>query len=461
MATFRNLVAGSAVLAIGAVAFLSSGTTMHADTAATPTFTKDVMPIIQQKCETCHRADGMAPFSLSTYEDARPWVKSIAQRVQSRQMPPWNIDKTVGIQSFKNDRSLSDDQIATIVKWASTGAPKGDMKDMPAAQKFPDGQGWEMEQKGWGKPDLVVTSTPWTVPAEGQDAWWRPVVDTGLTEERWVRAIEIRPVTVPMRKVTHHALARLQQDDKQNGLDPALFTNDPNVAGDGLFMEWAVGKNADIMRPDSGRLMLPGSKISFEMHYHSVGEEVKDAQVQLGVWFYPKGQEPKHREVLALFNAFSSSVPGARGLDIAPNAITTTESFVPLRQNARIENFQVHEHLRGKGMSMEALFPDGRRQMLSQVTDFNFNWMNMYIYSDDAAPLLPKGTILHLVAWYDNTKANKNNPDPDQWVGYGDRTVDEMGHAWLNITYMDDNDFKAEVAKRASLTGSSTQQQQQ
>jgi len=329
---------------------------------------------------------------------------------------------------------------------------------MPAAMKWPEGQGWQEELK-WGKPDLVVTSTPWTVPAEGQDAWWRPAVDTGLTEPRWVRAIEIRPTTVPMRKVTHHALARLQQ--KEEGIDPALFTNDPNVAGDGLFMEWAVGKNADEMRPDSGRLMLPGSKISFEMHYHSVGEEVKDAQVELAVWFYPKGQEPKHREVLALFNAFSSSVPGARGLDIAPNAITTTESFVPLRQNARIENFQVHEHLRGKGMSMEALFPDGRRQMLSQVTDFNFNWMNMYIYSDDAAPLLPKGTILHLVAWYDNTKGNKSNPDPDQWVGYGDRTVDEMGHAWLNITYYSDDEFKAEVAKRAAMTGANTQQQQQ
>src|SRR4029077_6918193 len=126
-----------------------------------------------------------------------------------------------------------------------------------------------------------------------------------------------------------------------------------------------------------------------------------------------------------------------------------------------IENFHVHEHLRGKGMSMEALFPNGQRQMLSQVTDFNFNWMNMYIYSDDAAPLLPKGTILHLVAWYDNTKGNKSNPDPDQWVGYGDRTVDEMGHAWLNITYLEDNDFKAEQAKRDAATGTSTQQQQQ
>ena len=171
----------------------------------------------------------------------------------------------------------------------------------------------------YGPPDLTVKSPPWTVPAEGQDAWWRPEVPTGLTEARWVRAIEIRPTSVEMRKVTHHALARLQQKEDAT-MPKELFTNDPNVAGDGLFMEWAVGKNADEMRPDSGRLMLPGSKILWEMHYHSVGEEVKDAQVELAVWFYPKGQEPKHREVLALFNSFSSSVPGGRGLDIPPNA---------------------------------------------------------------------------------------------------------------------------------------------
>ena len=371
--------AGPSALAVGAVLILR-GTAMHAADAATPTFTKDVAPIIQQKCESCHRAEGMAPMSLATYEDARPFLKSIAQKVGTRQMPPWDIDRTVGIQKFKNDRSLTDDQVETIMKWANNGAPKGDPKDMPAAINWPDGQGW-MGQAKFGTPDLVLKSTPWTVPAEGQDAWWRPTVPTGLTEERWVRAIEIRPSTVAMRKVTHHALARLQQ--KEEGLDPALFTNDPNVAGDGLFMEWAVGKNVDEMEPGSGRLMLPGSQISFEMHYHSTGEEVKDATVELAVWFYPKGQEPKHREVLALFNAFSGSAPGARGLDIAPNAITTTESFVTLRENARIENFQVHEHLRGKGMSMEALYPNGQRQMLSQVTDFKFNWMNMYIYADD------------------------------------------------------------------------------
>ena len=445
-------------VAIAGVAVFAGSAPLHADVPATPTFTKDVAPILQQKCDTCHRPDGMAPMSLETYQDARPWIRSIQQRVSARQMPPWFIDKTVGIQKFKNDRSLDDDQYNTILKWIAGGAPMGDPKDMPAPIKWPSDQGWQ-EQAKFGPPDLVLKSAPWTVPAEGQDAWWRPETPTGLTEPRWVRAIEIRPLTVEMRKVTHHALARLQQDEKQSGLDPALFTNDPNVAGDGLFMEWAVGKNADEMRPDSGRLMLPGSKIVWEMHYHAVGEEVKDAQVEMGIWFYPKGQEPKHREVLALFNAFSGSVPGGRGLDIAPNAITTTESFIPLKQNARIENFQVHEHLRGKGMSMEAIYPDGHRQMLSQVTDFNFNWMNMYIYADDAAPLLPKGTILHLVAWYDNTRNNKSNPDPDQWVGYGDRTVDEMGHAWLNITYMNDEDFKAEVAKRAALTQTDSQGQ--
>ena len=413
-----------------------------ADAPKQVTFTKDVAPIFQAKCESCHRPDSMAPMSLRTYEEARPWVRSIAQRVSSRQMPPWHIDKTIGIQQFKNDRSLSDEQIDTIMAWVAAGAPKGDPKEMPKPRVWNDDTGWTLAAK-YGAPDLIIKSPEYTMPAVAQDAWWRPSVPTGLTEPRWVRAIEIRPVGKDARKITHHALARLQQDED---MPKELFTNDPNVAGDGLFMEWAVGKNGDEMRPDSGRLMLPGSKIVWEMHYHAVGEEVT-AHTELGVYFYPKGQEPKHREVLALFNTFSTP---NRALDIPPNRVTTTESFVTLRENARIENFQAHMHLRGKGMSMEAMYPDGRREMLSQVTNFNFNWHNMYIYADDAAPLLPKGTILHFLAWYDNTANNKSNPDPDQWVGWGDRTVDEMGHAWLNITYYSDTEFKAETAARAA-----------
>ncbi len=288
------------------------------------TFTRNVAPIFQEKCESCHRPDNMAPMSLRTYEEARPWVRSIAQRVGSRQMPPWHIDKTIGIQKFKNDRSLSDDQIDTIMAWVAAGAPKGDPQDMPAPKVWNDETGWTLAAK-YGQPDLIVKSPEYTMPAVAQDAWWRPSVPTGLTEPRWVRAIEIRPVGKNARKITHHALARLQQTEE---MDAALFTNDPNVAGDGLFMEWAVGKNGDEMRPDSGRLMLPGSKIVWEMHYHAVGEEIS-AHTELGVYFYPKGQEPKHREVLALFNTFSG---GARALDISPNKVTTTESFVSLKR---------------------------------------------------------------------------------------------------------------------------------
>jgi hypothetical protein len=441
---------GVAVLAVIGAAWLAGARPSAQAPAAkpAPTFTKDIAPIFQNKCEACHRPDNMAPMSLISYEDARPWARAIAQRVETRQMPPWHIDRTVGIQTFKNDRSLSDEQVDTILRWVAAGAPKGDPKDMPPPKQWPDESKWQMAAK-YGAPDLVIKSAPYTMPAAAQDAWWRPVSDTGLTEPRWVRAIEIRPSTVKGRRVTHHALARLQQAENMRS---ELFTNDPNVSGDGLFMEWAVGKNGDEMRPDSGRLMLPGSKIVWEVHYHAVGEAITDS-VELGVYFYPKGQEPKHREVLALFNTFTGS---RTMLDIPPNQVTTTESFVSLKENARIENFQAHMHLRGKGMSMEALYPDGRREMLSQVTDFNFNWHNMYIYTDDAAPLLPKGTLLHLIAWYDNTRGNKANPDPDQWVGWGDRTIDEMGHAWLNITYFGDEEFKAEVARRNSLRPAAT-----
>jgi len=342
------------LLAVGAVVSLAAPA-FASEPGKTPTFTKDVAPIFQAKCESCHRPDSIAPMSLVTYKDARPWARSIAQRVKGRQMPPWHIDKTVGIQHFKNDRSLSDAQIATIVDWVTAGAPEGNPSDMPPPVVWNDDSKWNFASK-YGPPDLVIKSPDYTMPAVAQDAWWRPVVDTGITEPRWVRAIEIRPSTIKGRKITHHALARLQQTED---MPKELFTNDPDVAGDGLFMEWAVGKPGDEMRSDSGRLMLPGSKIVFEMHYHAVGEQITD-HVELAIYFYPKGQEPKHREVLALFSTITG---GNRALDLPPNQVTTTENFAVLKENARIENFQAHMHLRGKGMSMEAIYPDGRREM--------------------------------------------------------------------------------------------------
>ena len=452
-AEFRGLCRlGALAGTVLAVPLLASAQTAQ----ATPTFTKDVASIFQEKCESCHRPDSIAPMSLVTYEEARPWARSIKNRVTSRQMPPWHIDKTIGIQHFENDRSLSDAQIDTIVRWVDGGAPKGDMKDMPPPVKWADDTIWNFASLFDGPPDLVIKSPAYTQKALAQDAWFKPVVPTGLTEARWVRAIEIRPSTVKGRKITHHALARLQQTENGNDeVQRSAATGDE--PGPGLFMEWAVGKQGEIMRPNSGKLMLPDSKIVFDIHYSATGEDVTDS-VELGIYFYPKGQEPKYRQALALFSGITG---GNRSLDIAPNSVYVGTNFHVMRKAGRVENFQPHMHLRGKAMSIEAILPTGQTQMLSMVSDFSFNWHNNYVYADDAAPLLPKGTILKITSWHDNTVANKNNPDPNQWVGWGDRTVDEMAHAWVNITYMDDEDFQAEVEKRKQKTSNTTTAQQQ
>jgi hypothetical protein len=451
---FRGLIrwgaAAGAVLVFPVIAAAQSS-------KPTPTFTKDVARIFQEKCESCHRPDSIAPMSLVTYEETRPWARSIKNRVAARQMPPWHIDKTIGIQHYQNDRSLSDEQIDTIVRWVDGGAPKGDVKDMPAPVKWADDNVWNFAPLFGGPPDLIVKSPQYTQKAGAQDAWFKPVVATGLTETRWVRAIEIRPGTVKGRKITHHALARLQQEEPgaEPGVRPAAASNDD--PGPGLFMEWAVGKQGEIMRPNSGKLMLPGSKIVWDIHYSDGGEDVTD-HVELGIYFYPKGQEPKYRQALALFSGITG---GNRALDIQPNSVYVGTNFHVMRKAGRVENFQPHMHLRGKAMSVEAILPTGQTQMLSMVSNFSFNWHNNYVFADDAAPLLPKGTILKITSWHDNTAQNPHNPDPNQWVGWGDRTVDEMAHAWINITYMDDEDFKVELEKRKQRTATTTTERQQ
>ena len=437
----------SALLALSASGFAAE---LHDKSV---TFTKDIAPIFQEKCESCHRNGSMAPMSLVTYEETRPWAKAIKERVVTRNMPPWHIDKTVGIQHFQNDRSLSDDQIDTIARWVDQGAQRGDPKDMPAPKQWPDDKGWVLAAK-YGQPDLVLKSEQYTMPAHGQDVWFKPYTEIPITEARWVRAVEMRPATMPGRRITHHALARLIQDEPDpqpkdpNASDDAAAAGG-NGSGPGLLMEWAVGKNYDIYRPNTGKLLLPGSKIWWEMHYHAVGEEISD-HVELAVYLYPKGEVPKYRTFL---NAFQAMPRTARTLDIAPNSLAQSQNFTILKAPARLENFQPHMHLRGKGMSMEAILPDGTSQMLSYVNNFSFNWMNNYIYADDDAPVLPRGTLIHITAWYDNTTANRNNPDPDQWVGWGDRTVDEMGHAWVNVTYITDDDYKEWAAKHRARPG--------
>ena len=445
---------GSVVLTGG---FVMSSRAVAAE-ADKVTYSNQVVRIFQEKCQDCHRAGTVAPMSLVTFEETRPWARSIKERVLSANMPPWHIDKTYGVRHFSNDMSLTDAEIKTVVKWVDAGSPEGDKKDLPPLKQWPNDDGWQLS-KQFGAPDLVLKSEPYTMPANSQDQWWKPLTQIDLKEPRWVRAVEMRPGTNAGRKITHHALAHLVQEDP----DARAFSDpvgsggrSPNEAG--TLMEWAIGKSYDVYREGTGKLLLPGSHIWWDIHYHAVGETIRD-HVELGVWFYPKGQEPKYRTYLTGFQAVSRvGVP----LDIAPNSITASDGFTVLKAPARLENYQPHMHLRGTAMAMEAILPDGTIQPIANVGKFNFNWMTNYIFADDDAPVLPKGTVIHLKAWYDNTVAHKGNPDPDQWVGWGDRTVDEMGHAYLNMYYMSDEQYKKEVeerkAKQQTLTSTLTQE---
>jgi hypothetical protein len=453
---------GIGTLAIGALLALPV-TSAAADRQVT--FSKDVAPIFQAKCVSCHEPGSIAPMSLRTYQDVRPWAKSIKDRVSQRQMPPWHVERSVGIQKFKNDISLSDEQVDTIVAWVDQGAREGNPADMPALKPVTDKLYWQAENDGYGPPDLVVPSPEYTMPAVSQDQWWRPTVDIkGLTEPRWVRMVEIRPTNISGRKILHHSIAHVVMNEADpdwvnKGIASPRRADVPDdndlINQRPTLMEWAIGKGYDRYPDGTGKLLKPGNKISWDQHVHAVGEAVT-AGSEIGIWLYPKGQEPKHRIYLQGFTGLKN---GTEGLDIPPNSVAHTEGFTVLKENTVITNFQPHFHLRGKAMQVEAILPDGNSQVISYVDKFNFNWMTNYIYADDVAPAFPKGTIIHVTAFYDNTTANKNNPDPNQWVGYGDRTVDEMAHAWMNIYFLTDAEY-AEYQAAHKKPAATTQNQQ-
>jgi hypothetical protein len=399
------------------------------------TFTKDVAPILQQHCQVCHRPDTFAPMSLLTYEEARPWAKSIKQKVVAREMPPWYIDKNVGIHNFKNDVSLTDQEIATLVKWADNGAVKGNIADMPPPRKFEDNDQWHM-----GQPDLIVQlPKDMFVPATGADRWVDVLVDAGVTEDRYIRGIEIR--TIKGFRAVHHVTTSMKHADDADDGD--------NVQG-AFLNEYALGKNADVFPEGAGRLIKAGTKINFNLHLHSMGQDTM-ANVALGLSLYPKGYKPKYLET-------TEKVGDPKDLDIPPNTDNVRfDGYQTLAKPARLLSFQPHLHNRGKASCMEAIYPGGHKvETLSCVNKYQFAWHLVYLYDEDDQPLLPAGTILHISSWYDNSPGNKFNPDPDNLITYGQRTVDEMGGAWISYYYLSDDEFKQQVdARKKKLSAKS------
>ena len=408
-------------------------TLMTAAQAEQVTFTKDVAPILQRSCQNCHRPGAIAPMSLLTYDDVRPWARAIKEKVSKRQMPPWYIDHNIGISAFKDDPSLSDREIATISQWVDAGAPRGNPTDMPPPRQFSDLDQWHI-----GKPDFIVTmKKPYILPANGPDNIVNVLVDPGFTEDMYVTAVESKPADARSYKVVHHFTTNLVEDVEA---DPT-----------GLFFnEYALGKNGDIFPPNSGRLIRAGSKINFNLHLNPRGEETP-VTVQLGFKVFPKGVVPK-------YVAFTQHMGDTTELDIPAGQIARHDGYFRLPRPALVSSFQPHMHNRGKAMCMEVIYPDvradtarpgpARTETLSCVSDYQFGWHITYPYADSVAPLLPAGTIVHITSWHDNTANNKYNPDPRNWVGFGQRSIDEMSFAWVTLTYLEEDEYQQRVEAR-------------
>ena len=400
----------------------------NSDGARPVTFSKDIAPIFERSCQACHHPGTTAPMSLVTYNEARPWARAIKDRVVRREMPPWHLDKSTGIRKYKNDISLNDKEIAAIVKWVDSGAPEGDRADLPKPLEFGNENTWFI-----GPPDLLVTSDEFKMYAKGSDWWIDQYGEITVPEDRWIKAMEIKPSN---RRIVHHSVVYAIEPDAPAGT-PASGVQ---------LTEYAVGKYGDTFAENTARLLKKGTRLRFDMHYNAAGSEQTN-HTTIAFRFYPQGFVPKYQ----VRSYAVRNIPNDE-LEIPPNSVVRTDGYFRLPRNARIDSFQPHMHMRGKAMTLEAINLDNTTTILSSVDHFDFNWHVNYVYADDVAPLVPAGTVLHMIGIHDNTSANRRNPDPNMWVGFGERSVDDMVQVWMDIVYLDDGEFKRLVDERKATS---------
>jgi hypothetical protein len=392
--------------------------------AATPTYAKDVAPILFKNCTACHRPGEIAPMSLLTWDDVRPHAKAIRDEVGDGHMPPWHAAAPKG--TFLNERGLTDDERQTLLAWANNGAPKGDLKDLPKPPVYPEG--WAM-----GTPDAVFEmQESYKVPAEGVIEYEYFYIPTNFTEPKWIQAIEIRPGN---REVVHHALAFykaqpdvkrppvLQPNREQMTLPPRETTGSKPQRRDQvpsrLLATYAPGTNPQMMRPGTAIRLEPGGVIELQMHYTANGEAATD-RTKIGFQF-AKDPSPREVRVTHFFNGTLVLPAGA------PE--TRVDADITFVADAIVWGIFPHTHVRGKRWEYTLELPDGTRKQVLSVPRYDFNWQTYYMFKE---PLqVPKGSRLVSSAWYDNSAANKSNPDAKVDVKWGDQTWEEMQYTGL------------------------------
>ena len=415
------------------------------------TFAKDIAPILQRSCQNCHRPDGVAPMALVTYNDVRPWARAIKQRTsvgpRAGVMPPWYIEKNIGIQHYKDDPSLTDEEIAKIAKWADNGAPSGDPADMPPAKSFLDFDTWNI-----GTPDLIVKTKDIVVKAGAPD-WWGEIesVPVGLAEDRYVLALQVREVndvpksgtgrtTVGGRYVFHHMIwsTRVAAPGGELDTSPDIGIDQENTTS---WPVHEVGRNADFFDPKGARVLRAGSYVvSNSVHLHSNGRDTK-AHLEIGFKLAPKDYKPDYKRSL------TRGLGNGVDIDIRPmEANQQLHAYTVLQENTRITTFEPHLHAPGMRMCLEAIW--GYTIQTLSCAGYDHNWVRGYAYEDDYAPLLPKGTILHIIGFMDNSPSNKNIPDPRNWQGSGNRSIANMFIDLGMGVSMTDEQFQEEMAKR-------------
>jgi peroxiredoxin len=370
------------------------------------TYSNQIARILQKRCVECHREGEIGPFALTDYDEVAGWASMINEVVSENRMPPWHADPAHG--HFANERRLTDEEKQLIARWADSGAPQGDPRDLPEPVEYTSG--WQLPQK----PDLVVAmrDEPFDVPAEGVVGYQYFTVDPGFEEDRWVKMAE---VVAGNRAVVHHVLVFVRPPKNREG----------DGAGGGEYLVGYVPGLRARPYPDGMAKLIPaGSRLVFQVHYTPIGTPQQDLS-HVGLVF-ASPDEVRHMVVT------SRATTGGSLRIPAGEANFRTEATTPAApREVQLLSLMPHMHLRGKSFRYEALYPDGRTEVLLDVPHYEFNWQTAYVLADRKT--LPAGTRLHAIAHFDNSPHNLNNPDPDVEVRWGDQTWNEMMIGYFDI----------------------------